>query len=143
MFLWFSQHSTFGIFLFKDEEKDKEVELWVDEEQMEENYGKSGLELERKRYKVVSSRCYGLFQVSLLLFHCCTLKCRCYNSYYFFLEWESKMVDDVRKQSRQDVEMVRINLNLHLMFILFNINLGFYIMLLLFYPILTPSIINR
>ena len=46
---------TFVIWPLYKGEKDNEIEQWVDEETMEEIYGKSGLEPERKRYKVVSS----------------------------------------------------------------------------------------
>jgi hypothetical protein len=47
------------------------------------------------------------------------------------MEQESMTVEDVRQQSGQDVGMVRINLNLHLMFIV--VFSYFYMMLLSFY----------
>jgi hypothetical protein len=83
MFLWFSWNLNFVIFPVQEEEKDKEAKLWVDEEMVEEIYGKSGLELERKRYKVMH---YEFMQVTLLLFRGSILNCQHNNFYYFRLE---------------------------------------------------------
>jgi hypothetical protein len=60
---------------------DEKVELQVDEELLEEIYGKSALELERKRYKVISSQLYEFLQVTLLLFCRCNINWRRYKFY--------------------------------------------------------------
>jgi hypothetical protein len=83
MFLWFSHCLIVLIFPLQEEEKDKDVD------ELEEIYNKSGLELERKRCKVVSTWHYEFLEVTLMLFCFFTLNCQHYNFYYFLPKRES------------------------------------------------------